>query len=478
MPARQKFFDDLTLIKSILRSLPDGMTVTEIARAINKTKNTVGRYLDVLHASGQVEMRSIGMAKVCTLSHRVPLAQLISQAPEMGIILDNDLRILQANDIFLRFLHLQGEDVIEKSLCYLPFGDPGSQEMISSLVESIHTGKSDTSLLILNGGEHFFKIRTVPTVFEDGSQGSTVIIIDLTATKKAENALRESERNYRELVEHANSIILKMDTEGRVTFFNEFAEQFFGLTKEEVLGKNVIGTIVPPTESSGRDLSGLIRKICSGAKEYQNNENENITRNGRRVWIRWTNRPILDEKGNPIGILSVGNDITERRQMEELLKRQAQELEQRVKELRCLYWISELIEREGSIEIILQGLVELFPMAFQYPAITKVRIDIGDRAYGHLESGEVSAGLQEEIRVGDRPYGSVRVYYRQECPEVEEGPFFHEEKELVGVLASRLGRLIAHRKGESALQQERDFSTAILSALDALVVVLVPREGL
>ncbi len=71
---------------------------------------------------------------------------------------------------------------------------------------------------------------------------------------QVEQSLRASETKYRELVENANSIILRMDTEGRITFFNEFAERFFGYEEREIVGRSVVGTIVPEAESSGRDL--------------------------------------------------------------------------------------------------------------------------------------------------------------------------------------------------------------------------------
>src|SRR5512136_696029 len=63
--------------------------------------------------------------------------------------------------------------------------------------------------------------------------------------------LRQSEARYRTLVEQAGSIILTMDPEGKITFFNRYAEELFGLPRGEVLGQSVIGTIVPATESSG-----------------------------------------------------------------------------------------------------------------------------------------------------------------------------------------------------------------------------------
>lgn len=157
-------------------------------------------------------------------------------------------------------------------------------------------------------------------------------ITDMTEHKRLENALRTSEAKYRELVENANSIILKMDSEGNVTFFNEFAQRFFRFSKDEILGKNVIGTIVPKTESSGRDLSNLIKEIFNNPEHFVNNENENMRGNGERVWVSWTNKAIMDNKGNLIGILSVGNDITAIKLTETELKRSRDELEIRVKE--------------------------------------------------------------------------------------------------------------------------------------------------
>jgi two-component system cell cycle sensor histidine kinase/response regulator CckA len=132
-------------------------------------------------------------------------------------------------------------------------------------------------------------------------------------------ALQESEEKYRELVENANSIILRMDKEGQVAFFNEFAQRFFGFPEEDIIGRNVVGTIVPEKETTGRDLAAMIADIGRNPEAYVNNENENMRSNGERVWIAWTNKPILTPDGNIREILCVGNDITERKRIEEEL---------------------------------------------------------------------------------------------------------------------------------------------------------------
>src|SRR4030065_2967154 len=153
-----------------------------------------------------------------------------------------------------------------------------------------------------------------------GSQMILLAIEDITERRQLKSLLEGNEAKYRELVQNANSIILKMDPKGKVTFFNEFAQRFFGYTEEEMLGCCVVGTILPETESSGRDLDFMIKDIGIHPEKYINNENENIGRNGERVWVAWTNKAIRDENGKVIETLCIGNDITENRQLESLLK--------------------------------------------------------------------------------------------------------------------------------------------------------------
>ncbi len=157
-------------------------------------------------------------------------------------------------------------------------------------------------------------------------------IVDITEQKRVEQALRESERKYRELVEHANSIILHWTRDGRVIFLNEFGQRFFGYSEAEIRGRHVMGTIVPETESSGRDLRSLMDEICKDPAAFEQNVNENIRRNGDHVWVAWTNKVVLDAQGQVKEILSIGADITARKNAEEKLQQLNLELEQRVRQ--------------------------------------------------------------------------------------------------------------------------------------------------
>ena len=159
-----------------------------------------------------------------------------------------------------------------------------------------------------------------------------VMVRDITERKRIEEALLASEKEYRELLMLANSIILRWSRDGRITFLNEFGRRFFGYSNDEIIGRHVLGTIVPDNESTGRNLKSLMEEVCADPKKFERNTNENMRRNGARVWIDWTNKVVVDERGQIREILSIGSDITERKQAEEALERYRDHLEEQVKE--------------------------------------------------------------------------------------------------------------------------------------------------
>ncbi len=139
------------------------------------------------------------------------------------------------------------------------------------------------------------------------------ILRDITRERKSRKKLKASEAKYRELVQSANSIILKLDTAGRVTFINDFAQHFFGYSETEILNQSAIGTIVPAMDSDGLDQAAMVKGLVLDPEKTTINENENMRRNGERIWVSWTNKPILSDQGEITGILCIGQDITERK---------------------------------------------------------------------------------------------------------------------------------------------------------------------
>ncbi|MEW6659000.1 MAG: PAS domain S-box protein [Thermodesulfobacteriota bacterium] len=140
--------------------------------------------------------------------------------------------------------------------------------------------------------------------------------------QRTDAALARSEAKYRDLVENANSIVMRLDPAGRITFFNEFAQTFFGFSEEEILGRSAVGTMVPPTDSQGRDLAAMFADLVQRPEQYPSLELENLRPRGGRAWVTWTYKAVRDDAGRLSEILCVGNDSTARRQAEaELLEK-------------------------------------------------------------------------------------------------------------------------------------------------------------
>ena len=165
--------------------------------------------------------------------------------------------------------------------------------------------------------------RTIYTEFSSrkiviaGKACAHTIARDITARKKSEAALRRSEAKYRELVQNTNSIIVRYDPLGNIRFFNEYARKFFGFPEREIIGQNILGSIIPWRSSSGRDYRSLMMDFLKHPERHPTNELENVRRNGSRAWIAWTNKPVRDKTGRVVEILSVGVDVTQRKQAQD-----------------------------------------------------------------------------------------------------------------------------------------------------------------
>jgi len=124
-------------------------------------------------------------------------------------------------------------------------------------------------------------------------------------------------------------------------------------------------------------------------------------------------------------------------------------LTERVKELNCLYTISRVFENEAlSLEEMLQGVINSVPPAWQYPEITCARIRIKNKQFVTDCFKETPWKQAQDIQVNGKRFGTIEVYYTEEKPDCDEGPFLKEERNLIYVIAERLGHAVERQIAE------------------------------
>ena len=144
---------------------------------------------------------------------------------------------------------------------------------------------------------------------------------DITERRRAEDALRESEERYRDLVENAHDIIYSHDLQGRYTSMNRAGEQITGYTLEEALALDLTKTVAPEYIDKAREM---LRKKLAGDKVTAY-EMEIIAKDGHRVTVE-ANTKLMFQNGVPVGVQGIARDVTERKHLEEQL-RQSQKME-------------------------------------------------------------------------------------------------------------------------------------------------------
>ena len=129
------------------------------------------------------------------------------------------------------------------------------------------------------------------------------------------------------------------------------------------------------------------------------------------------------------------------------------ELRERIKELNCLYGVSQLAERHfNNLDSLLAELVNFLPYSWQYPDITCVRITYKENIY-KSEGFKITQWRQSaRIYVYSEPVGEVAVFYLEECPPADEGPFLAEERALLDALADQIGTIATRISAEMESQ--------------------------
>ena len=158
---------------------------------------------------------------------------------------------------------------------------------------------------------------------------------------------------------------------------------------------------------------------------------------------------------------------------EQALQTLAYDLGKRVKELDCLYGISQLIGRQGiRLQEILQGVVDLIPPAYQYPDVACARITLDGQEFRTQNYRQTAWRQVADLLAHRRRVGALEVCYLEEKPEADEGPFLAEEARLVQTVAELLSRAAERLRAEEALgASEARYRRLFETAQDGILIL-------
>jgi PAS domain S-box-containing protein len=282
------------------------------------------------------------------------------------------------------------------------------------------------------------------------------------------------------ILESSDDAIIGTTLDGTLVDWNTGAERMYGYTRDEVNGRPI--AILVPSDRLD-EIAEILARLRRGER-VEDYETVRVRQDGTLIDVSLTFSPILDPTGHMAGVSAITRDITRRKRAEEALRKRTHDLGERIKELQCLYAIAALVAKPGSsLEEICQGIVEVMPLAWQYPEITCGRISLAGRLFAMHGFTETMWKQGADICVcGDR-VGALEVYYLKEKPACDEGPFLKEERSLLNAIAEFLGEAIERLWAEAArtryaaqLQALAKASLAINSAMSLAEVMKIVTE--
>jgi PAS domain S-box-containing protein len=265
--------------------------------------------------------------------------------------------------------------------------------------------------------------------------------------KEVENYKRKEEELERIVNRSPAIVFLWSSAEGwPVKFVSDNVRQL-GYAPEDFFSEQVLySSIIHPN-----DIDRMKAEVDQ-YEEQQGLENFNqkyrvVTASGKICWVDdhiWVRR---DENGIITHYQGIVLDITERKLAEEALQERTHELGELVKKLNCLYSISELVEKHDiSTEELIQGIVNLIPSACHEPETTCARIVLGGQEFRTENFKKTKWEKVNKIALHGEEIGTLEVCHLKAMPDIGKDPFLREERNLLNVIAERLGKILKEKR--------------------------------
>lgn len=255
-------------------------------------------------------------------------AVILDAMTELVLFLDTDLRVIWANKAMHDAFNLAPGQLNGKH-CYKALHNRSRACSICPAERTLRTGQPH-DIVDISSYKKNWVLRSYPVRGKKGLLSGVVeIVTDITERRRAEEALRQSEQKYRELFENANDIIFILDFDGRILSCNAAASRTYGYEPEQMQGLS-LETLLD------RSYLPVVRELFRKKRGEQGVPNPleflTYTRTGEAVWVEVNTRSVK-ENGKPVAVHGIARNITERKRMEEALRKREQELQEKSRNL-------------------------------------------------------------------------------------------------------------------------------------------------
>ena len=216
-------------------------------------------------------------------------------------------------------------------------------------------------------------------------------------------------------------------------------------------------------------ISNYVQQVLSREIENYSLEKRYYRKDGSIVWITLTVSLLFDDKGAPDYFIAAVQDISERKQLEETKSLLLHDYGKRLKEIQCLHTISNSARTKSSLDEVFQDAVSAIPPGLHYPEFTRGKLRYGEETWVSEPFEESEWNPSADTIVNGKIRGRVEVYYLEESPTLDEGPFMKEERNLLDGIARTLSESIEHTKSnQDLIQSEMKYRTLLENIPDVI----------
>ncbi len=299
------------------------------------------------------------------------------------------------------------------------------------------------------------------------------VVQDVTESKLHERAGQESEQCFRATFEQATIGLAHVTPTGRFLRINQKFCDLLGYSQVEML--QMCLEDLTHGDDLATDLEHM-RRLQSGEIANYTMETRYYHKNGEPVWLNLTVSQVKEDTEQPPWLLAVAQNLSDRKRAEKEIVNLIHNIGLRLKELNCMFTISNSIRTSESLNEIFQATVNAIPHGWSYPKITRVMLRYNGREWMSEPFTETDWKLSSNITVGGEVCGAVDVYYIEECSTLDEGPFMKEERRLIDSISLMLSETLDRRKSQTKLREsEQKFRMLVANIPD--VTWTADREG-